>query len=319
MKKITTKISIAAIAMLPLLTSCSSSDDVTAGPAEQDIFLHPYGATAADQALQEAFYKKNKLYVLFNDTLSKKQTSVNPDGTPFYEYKDIDMRYNLHGFALTSEAAVFSYEYLTSDADKAAAVSFLDNEFLPSLGESLRPISFLLVDQISYVYDYYGSKVWGTAQVWPGWRCTAVAMHGIGSMDAAQRNQLRLTLLQAIVASKIGGVEESKFDEFYSYCNDYYSKYAMYDDALPFFEKYPTPMDLGLLDNTVSYYRWNSDASLGLVMYNIAAKSYDLQDYTNTIFKYSEEEFMAKYGEYPIVVKKYQVLKAIIEELGVKL
>lgn len=295
---------------MPVLTSCSSSDDVEAGPIEENLFLHPYGASASDQSLQEAFFGKNNIYILFNDTLAKKQVSVNPDGTAFYDYQDIDMRYDMKGYVVSSTASLFQYSYL-AESDKRSAVEFIDNQLLPSLGASLRPFSFLLVDEIKYVYSYYGSNVWTNADVWAGWRCTAVAMKGIGTMDAVQKNAFRLKLLQAIVANKISAVDESKFDEFYSFCDGYYGTYAMREAADPFLEKYPTTYDFGLL----SAYSWGQPN--GFSIYNIKAKNYDLEDYTNALFASSEDEFMAQYGQYPIVVKKYKILKAIIEELGV--
>ena len=53
-----------------LFSSCES-DKVEAGPSEEDYWLHPYGASSADQSLQTQFYQKNGIYLLFNDTIRK--------------------------------------------------------------------------------------------------------------------------------------------------------------------------------------------------------------------------------------------------------
>ena len=50
---------------------------------------------------------------------------------------------------------------------------------------------------------------------------------------------------------------------------------------------------------------------------NFKAKNYDLEDYTNALFDRPEEDFMNENANYPIVIKKYQILKKIIEDLGV--
>ena len=50
---------------------------------------------------------------------------------------------------------------------------------------------------------------------------------------------------------------------------------------------------------------------------NFKAKNYDLEDYTNALFDKPEEDFMNENANYPIVIKKYQILKKIIEDLGV--
>lgn len=297
------------------LVSCGS-DDVTPSPDEEDLWLHPYGASTADQALQAKFYNETGIYLLFNDTLRKEQTATNPDGTPYYEVETADLTYYMTGSS-ANYREVFTFDYLTSDIEKQAAVNFVQQKVLPCLSSSLQPFSLLLVRQISQYSQQYSTNPMALTNpvVYAGYRCTAIAAEGVSGMTDAQQMTTRNNILKAIINAKMSALPADAFDEFYSYTNQYYGTYQMYDAAAAFFELYPTPMDIGLLDNAVSYYRWTPTGSL--IMYNIAAKTYDLQDYTNAVFTYSDAEFAAKYGQYPIVMAKFKILKQIFAELGV--
>lgn len=299
------------------LFSCNS-DDIEVGPLENDYFLNPYGANSSDQTLQHSFYDAYKIYLLFNDTLEKEQIGVNPDKTPFYKFQAVDLRYSMTG-SLSSDDNIFKFEYIKTNEEKQVATMFVQDKIIPSLGESLIPFSFLLVDKINYYVSnsstYYEMELTNPV-IFQGWRCTAIAVKGLEDMTDEEQIAYRNEILQTIVSGKIGNLNPSVFNEFYSFCSKYYSTYKMDNttgshEVEDFMKIYPTMMDLGFL----SAYQYGN--SLGFYMYNFKAKSYDLEDYTNAVFEYSEEEFTDRYGKYPIVMQKYRILKQIIADLGV--
>lgn len=299
-----------------VLTGCGS-DDVLPGPSETDRWLHPYGASAFDQELQIDFYDHNGIYLLFNDTLFKNQVSTYPDGSPFFEMETVNLTYYMTGLS-TSNNEIFSYDYFTSDIEKQKATAFVQDKLLPHLSGNLLPFSMLLVNKINLWSRQYASYPLTLSNpiVYAGYRCTAISAKGVADMDDAQQTAYCNQILQAVVNSKLSALPADTFDEFYSFTLPYYSTYAMYDAAVAFFAEHPKPMDIGLLDNGVSYYRWSPEGSL--IMYNIAAKNYDLQDYTTAVFTYSDAAFADKYGQYPIVMSKFKILKQIYESVGVK-
>lgn len=307
------------ISLVAVVVAACDSDDVVLGPSETDTWLHPYSASAADQELQLEFYHNNGIYLLFNDTLSKSQVSTNPDGTPFYDMETVDLTYYLTGSntATTVVNQKFSYDYLSTDADKRVATSFVQDKLLPHLSGDLLPFSILLVDKINLWSRQYSSypMTLSNPVVYAGYRCTAISAAGVADMDDAQQSAYCNQILQAVVNSKLSVLPDETFDDFYSFTLPFYDSYAMYEAAESFFAMYHTPMDIGLLDNRVSYYSWSPE---GFVIYNIAVKSYDLKDYTTAVFTYSDAEFSAKYGEYPIVMSKFKILKEIYESLGVR-
>lgn len=293
------------------------SDDVEIGPLEEDYYLAPYGASPNDQVLQHQFYNTYQIYLLFNDTIQKEQTSVYPDNTPFYKYQTVNLGYSMTG-SLSSADNIFEFEYIHTDEDKQAATQFVQDKILPSLGPDLRPFSFLLINKINYYVSnastYYEMRLTNPV-IFQGWRCTAIAVSGLTDMTDEEQTSYRNQILKTIVAGKISNLDPSIFDSFYSFCSQYYSTYKMDSgdshEVEDFIKIYPTMMDLGFL----SAYVYGNP--YGFYMYNFKAKSYDLEDYTNAIFEYSEEEFADLYGRYPIVMQKYNILKQIIADLGV--
>lgn len=298
-----------------VLTGCGS-DSVEASPSEEDVWLHPYGASQSDQSLQTQFYQKNGIYLLFNDTIRKERVATNPDGTPYYDFETANLSYIMTGIS-NNYKEIFEFDYLQTDADKQAATRFIEDKVLPHLGGGLLPFSLLLVNKITFNVENsstYGMIQKQTPMVYAGFRCTAIVTQGVADMDDATQKTYCNDILKSIVNSKVSALPANAFDEFYSYSNAYYSTYAMYEAAEAFFVDHPTPYSIGLLDG--GYYRWSTEGSL--IMYNIKAKNYDLEDYTNAVFTYTDAEFEALYGEYPICMRKFKLLKDIYQTLGLK-
>ena len=292
-------------------TGCAE-DDITPNPLEKDYFLEPEGASEFELQLQREFFEREGSYVLFNDTLSSEYLGDNAEGEPVYFYKTLNLGYRLVSSSDGSSQEHFSFDYFTTDAEKQAAVDFLSENILPSLGEAMRPYSFLLVNGLEYYEPYSGDLMLvDDAVVYSGWNCTVIAMQGVDDMSEAEQETYRLDLLRSMADNKMQGLDESVYDEFYAFCEPYYGTYFMYEEAETFCQQYPTQYDIGFL--STYGYGWNG--SLWIV--NFKAKEYDLEDYTNAVFSVPEDEFMATYADYPIVQEKYRILKGIIEDLGI--
>ncbi|MCQ4874663.1 hypothetical protein [Butyricimonas paravirosa] len=297
------------ILVATMYISCAE-DDLTPNELAPDYFLEPYGASEADALLQKEFYAREKVYLLFNDTLRREYLGDDSEGNAVYSYQVVDMTYGLT--SSSSIMNIFEYQYMKSDAEKRTAVEFISEMILPSLGGDLRPYSVLLVDRIDqYVYNYV-DYVLSNPNVYAGWRCTAIAVKGVDNMTEEEQRAYKSSLLKSMVANKVATLDQSIFDEFYSFCAQYYSTYILGEGPVKeFIAQYPTEKDLGLL----STYGYGFNGYSYIV--NFKAKNYDLDDYTNALFDRSEEDFMNENADYPIVIKKYRILKKIIEDLGV--
>ncbi len=307
MKKIYLYMASVAVAWCSL--ACSE-DAIEPNPLERDYFLEPEGSSPAIAALQKEFHEKENIYLLFNDTLRREPIGPDGNGKPCYRYTVVDMTYGMTN-NLIEHMNVFEYDYLTSDSEKESAAVFIREKVLPSLGEALRPYSLLLVNRIHYYKDYYGDLKLDNPVVYAGWQATAIAVEGVADMTDEEQNAYKMSLLKSMVANKITGADATLFEEFYSFCAPYYSTFKMGEEAEAFFVSYPTMHDVGFL--TAYSYGYNGS----VYIYNFKAKEYDLQDYTDALFNMSETEFRETYAQYPIVLKKYDILKKIVTDMGV--
>lgn len=303
--------SLTVVFSLFAVLGCSEKVEYADSTLRYNDFLRPEGESERISTLQEAFYRDEKVYVLFSDTLSSQYLGNDPQGNPCYSYHVIDMAYSLTGYSQDK----FKFSYLETDAEKESAAQFIRENLLPRLSESNRPYSVLLVNSIAqYTNQYTGLVAVSPAPVvYSGWQCTAVAVEGVGEMDDAELAVYQRSLLKAIVNTKMATVDESVFEEFYSFCLAYYGTYGMdTEEAFYLKEHYPTLKDLGFL----SAYAYMDNPSFN-AFYNFKAKEYDLSDYIDAIFSSTKEEFLAENADYPIVIEKYNILREIIADLGV--
>ncbi len=287
-----------------------SEDAIEPNPLEPDCFLEPEGSSPAIAALQKEFHQKENIYLLFNDTLYRESIGTDGDGKPCYRYTTIDMTYGMTNNLIENQN-IFEYDYLASDSEKESAAAFVREKVLPSLGSALRPYSVLLVNRIDYYQDSYGDLALTNPAVYAGWQATAIAVEGVADMTEEEQNAYKMSLLKSMVANKITAADETLFEEFYSFCASYYETYAMGEEAEAFIALYPTMHDVGFL----TAYGYGDNGSF--YIYNFKAKNYDLEDYTNALFDMPESEFRETYAQYPIVLKKYDILKKIVSDMGV--
>ncbi|MDE7073981.1 MAG: hypothetical protein K2O69_02855 [Odoribacter sp.] len=291
-----------------------SEDAIEPNPLEPDYFLEPQGSSPAIAALQKEFHQKENIYLLFNDTLYRESIGTDGNGKPCYRYTTIDMTYGMTNNLIENQN-IFEYDYLASDSEKESAAAFVREKVLPSLGSALRPYSVLLVNRIDYYKDSYGELALTKPAVYAGWQATAIAVEGVADMTEEEQNAYKMSLLKSMVANKITAADETLFEEFYSFCAPYYGTFKMGEEADVFTDQYPTLMDIGLLEGGAWAYGKNPYGSGPLC--NFKGKEYDLQNYIDTLFDMPESEFRETYAQYPIVLKKYDILKKIVSDMGV--
>ena len=96
-----------------------------------------------------------------------------------------------------------------------------------------------------------------------------------------------------------------KLQEFYAPGKEYYGKY-FYDYQYDFWSEEEFIMATGILS---FYYD-------GYEFFEVDSMDSDLDIYLTAILEGSEEDFKAEYGDYPLVIKKYDMLKQLLIEGG---
>ncbi len=276
-----------------LLSSCSSEDELEPSHKDEIYFFVSNSATDEESVLRRSFYEETGIHLLFNDTLHVEYIGVDGFGDKVYDVEKVDLNYLQT--SIISDPIRLGY-FKTSD-DKLAAVDFIKSSILSHLNGNMRPYSFLLVPSIEMYDDYY--EEWNDEDIIKGWRCTAIALEGIGNMDEEEKLELKTTCLYSIVKDVINKMDY--FEEFYSYSDPYYGMYKE-DFDLP--EEYDDEQarQFGFLEDYKSYYYIYPEKDL----------EYFIQEAVST----TEDEFTSMYGEYPLIMGKYNTLKKRMESIG---
>ena len=191
------------------------------------------------------------------------------------------------------------YEYLSSYEEKEMAVNFLRAYLLPHFGKQLRPFSWLLVNTIKYplyedVYEY--------PAVLSGERCIAVSVGKLAEMAEEEK----LAFAQSLQVDVLSGALASKreMDDFYAFGEPLYDQFDFSYMWTPDYAYI-----CGFLNRKIN-------ASTGMAMSAHPDKTADVNDFLLLVFNNTEEEVLSQFSGYPIVLKKYEIIKDLVVKLG---
>lgn len=291
-----------------LLFACDKEDALTPSNAKENYYAADSDATDPVSVLRQEFFKRDSSYLLFNDTLRHNLLGKDGNGNNVYFTETVDIGYTMTSNTMPEK---YTYKYIDSFDDKKAAVTFLESNILPHLSTKLRPFSWLLVKDISeYVTDDYGASYTyqGDDSYAVGDRCTAIAMSGLSNLDNEGLHEFAQSLLSGILVNKINKQSSSLLDQFTKYCSPIYETY--YSGTMP-----TTDSDnMVLMEQSgfiVPYYFY-----IYMLYGYFPSKSDDISSYVKLVVNNTENEVKSIYGNYPIVMSKYYIMKSILLNLG---
>ncbi len=290
--------------LLTTLFSCEKEGALETTNTKEDYFTISPDATDPVSILRRDFFERTGVHLLFNDTLRHEQRGYNSDGSPYWFTEVIDPAYGL----TTSNTRNYQYEYLSDETVMQKSINFIETYFLPRLGKQLRPYSILIVQQMYYLDDGYDSK-WAPnvptryVTYFNGPRCFVINMSRIGDTEEKVNSNCQ-KIFSDIIKAKIKLLDDKTMDEYYSICEAYYSK-TLADFGLQYRPTMEELYPYGFIDPYDGYtYGW------------FPSKSLDLNNFIKAFFANSEEEFRTKYGAYPLLIQKYEVMKKIASDMG---
>lgn len=278
------------------ITSCTEEDDLTPSGIADNYFAVPDNATDEVSTLRKNFYEKNGVYLLFNDTLRHEQRGVYEDGTPIWFTETIDFNYNIS----TIGTGAYQFVYLNNQQDREIAASMVEKHILPHLGKGWLPYSLLLLDTIKS-RDWRGN--WSTVDC-----ISSIRSMGIGVGEAIEKTEEEQGafckgMLSMLVVDRVEELDESLFEEFDLFCAEYYG-----EDYEDFGLDWMSPADEELYELGIIY----------KPLFTFPDNAMDRKYFAQYAVELTEEEFQEKYGAYPIVMQKYEIIKEIISDLGYK-
>lgn len=288
--------------------SCSDDEEIlTPSPDVVDNkFIVPDDATGPEADLRRSFYDKTGTYLVFTDLLSHEYVG-NVNGKDVYKDEYIDFTYNMTN---TGEHAPV-FEFLEDIDSKREAVKLIEEYIYPRLeGGSLMPFSILPVKSLQTWQDIDWEYQYAPANTVSCWRCMAIATADwLALPDDDAKRQYARELLKTIVQSKFSesSDEADPFMELsYEHAGDYIS------DLEPDWDRSDMSMvyKYGYLTYRESWRGPQSDY--------FYYSSTDFENYFDAVMDMEMSEFMELYGEYELVVKKYNIIREAIASLGYK-
>ena len=285
-----------------MLASCDKEDDLTPSGEREDYFSVSASDTIGDPeaALRYRFYSCNKVHLLFNDTLQHEQRGTYADGTPYWFTEVIDLPYTIE-----STGSGLRFLYLTDLEDQKKGAEFVEKYILPHVSGEMRPYSVFLVEKLEQKKE---SK-WKIIDYYAGRRCLAVNVASILEMDDEEEiAEWSTDLFYYMIISKINSWDKEALEEFYAVCAPYYDEYyTTYAEELGWSKK-PTNeqlLELGFIGGpSGSFFEEQEE---------------DFENYMDALFYWEEDEpFEEYYAGYAKVLRKYEILRNIIEDHGYK-
>ena len=288
-------------------SSCSDDEDTTPSHADVNKFVPADTDQSVEAGIRRNFKEQTNSYLLFNDTLSKERNGEDMYGNPVYKIETLDINYELVG---SGNSYIYLYDYITDDADKQKAANFVASKLAKKLGQ-MTPYSYLLVNGIQQcvrnsdgvvrpVTDRDGNPKPSPLYVL-GSRCLAISMEKGTAYDEAGFFD---SMLEDIVYKKISS-DDSYLKEFYAAVENYNNIVNSYKDDLGYElgRNIELARSLGLVTD-YSYY------------FFAKGKEWETRQYLKEILSKTQEEIETEYAPYPICLKRFAILRSVMENLG---
>lgn len=288
-------------------SSCSDDEDATPSHADVNKFVPADTDQSVEAGIRRNFKEQTNSYLLFNDTLSKEREGEDMYGNPVYKVETLDINYELVG---SGNSYIYLYDYIKDDAEKQKAADFVASKLAKKLGQ-MSPYSYILVNGIQQcvrnsdgvvrpVTDGDGNPKPSPIYVL-GSRCLAISVEKGAAYDEPD---FFASMLEDIVYKKISS-DNALLKDFYAAVENYNRIVTSYKDDLGY--------DLG----------FNNDLarSLGLVRdYNYyffaRGQEWETRQYLKEILSKTEDEIETEYASYPICLKRFAILRSVMERLG---
>lgn len=281
--------------------SCKKEDTLLPNAPQPNLFAPAEGATDPTSELRRKFYETTGAYLLFSDTLKNEYYGTDVYGNPLYNTELLDLSYGINSSALWK----FEFEYLSDYEKQEQAVELLEEQILPVLPKNYYPYSFLLIDNL-FAYtllveegDTDGLWLGSDENFYFGPRAMAINISKLEEQGEAFAKEIVNCLIRDYYFTS------EKLQEFYASGKNYYDKYIwLYDE---FYSEDDFLMATGIL----GYYFDDYEEAI-----EVYGSDSDLKKYLDIILDGSEEDFKTEYADYPLVLKKYDMLKQLLIEGG---
>lgn len=303
-----------------LTIRCNSDEnELTPSRADRDWFAIEDSDDPVGHELY-LLYEKYNLPVFVNDTIGQEDRGVDYYGNPIVYYYVLDMNYTVGAPVTDNYLRSRKYSLLQDVEDQLAGIAFLDNYLIPALPEGMYFNSILLLDSL---YEMrMSSSGWGVERkdlnVYKGVMTLAIGQgKAIAKMTPEEQNKQKGLILATLALDQM---EDDQLTDFYMVSYDSEKKFSYYQHVVNYAPGAAMPSAkcevYGFLDYDSRYYAMNEGKDPSQWIYYTISQAEDLEDFVMAFFRYSESEFKEMYVDYPLVLKKYEIIKELMTGLG---
>ena len=274
---------------LAVLAACKKDgNEPTASAPEADPYVRADQTNEVDHQVF-LIYQQSKIPVLYTDTLGKNPLNI------------VNLNYQIGGFSST-----YIYNYPRKKADILSGIAFVRDKILPPLGSKFKVYSISLLDTVKTVVKYSATySVTTYYNFIPGLTTFGIAnVPKISTMTAAQLISFRSEILTNMLISPLNS--SGTLTGFYAVSASYYGRYVYGTVTDTNYLQYKDKKEYGFIPNGTE-----STSS-----YAIGDQTADLKDYLGKMFTLSAADFQTQYGNYPLVMSKYNLLKTALTSVG---
>lgn len=289
---------LAACMAVLLMAACGDDEDKleTAYQDPTNNFIPDASATDETSVLRREFYARNGSYLLFTDTLQHYQIGTDINGDPKFFTEMLNIQYSVGQTAPITDT--HTYTYFTTIEEKRFVVDFLEKYVLTHITGKLRPFSWFLAKTIE-VKTNVGTVTRPFAVT--GQRAIVASVGQAQRLSESGRKTLATRILNTIIGQLVNN-NITAFSEFFTFSESYYSRSLSVPEGTT---REKVLLEAGFISPATSmanfYYPTQKD---------------DLTAYALMIISTSEEKLQQTYGQYPAVMKKFEIVRKVLIELG---
>lgn len=297
-----TKMIFWGVMLLLLATSCDKNDEAFPTDKDRDWFEMKDDPNNPLPHSIYAIYKETGISIYYNDTIGWEDRGIDLNGNPLIHYEILDPFYTL---ASNSSGKDATFVLHRDEENIMGTVILLKETVIARLPEYMYPRSLLIVDSLQTT-DYTPRPL----IIRKGLMTSLVQV--IIEQTEEEKVVWGANIASTLVANYLMDTPNEKFNAFFDVSGKVLEggisayKVDMMMGMPNFVE------DIGLLGFLV--YSAEKD-SYPPYMYYTPDQKEDLRSYLAAYYQYTDQEFKAEYGDYPLVIKKYEMIREIVNQL----
>lgn len=295
-----------------LIGGCAKEKDLEPSGLDPNWFVVTDSADPVDHLRYEIF-QETGVPIFRNDTIGSMDRGLDALGQPYIYYEILDVNYSI-----TSDVEVATYKLCEEDAPVMLALELMRDEVIPRLPKALYPRCFLLVDQLNI--DQTKNQR-GEATAYKGMMTTVAGrLHSIGEMSDEELARWVAGITGEVISEYLYSRCAGLLEEFYSKAeviardgettvNLYEFRYDIREGGTSETEpEYKDWKEYGFLTYDTSQ---EIETTEGKREYRTIGQRRDVETFMVEIMLNDETGFKSTYADYPLLLEKYDLLKAV--------